>query len=87
MHLGNLLEGMLPAVAIVGGAIPLASGLGLAMKYRKTGNIVACFFGDGATNIGSFHEGVEHSRDLGFAGGVRVREQPLSGASTAIAGR
>ncbi len=83
MHLGNLLEGMLPAVAIVGGAIPLASGLGLAMKYRKTGNIVACFFGDGATNIGSFHEGVNIAAiwDLPV---VFVCENNRYGASTAI---
>jgi pyruvate dehydrogenase E1 component alpha subunit len=58
MHLGNLEEGMLPAVAIVGGGIPLAAGLALAFKHRKTQNIVACFFGDGATSIGSFHEGL-----------------------------
>ena len=74
---------MLPAVAIVGGGIPLASGLGLACKYRKTGNIVACFFGDGATNIGSFHEGVNIAAiwDLPV---VFVCENNRYGASTAI---
>ena len=74
---------MLPAVAIVGGGIPLASGLGLACKYRKTGNIVACFFGDGATNIGSFHEGVNIAAiwDLPV---VFACENNRYGASTAI---
>ena len=83
MHVGNLEEGMLPAVAIVGGGIPLASGLGLAFKYRKTGNIAACFFGDGATNIGSFHEGVNIAAiwDLPV---VFACENNRYGASTAI---
>jgi acetoin:2,6-dichlorophenolindophenol oxidoreductase subunit alpha len=83
MHLGNLEDGMLPAVAIVGGGIPLAAGLGLAFKYRKTGNIVACFFGDGATNIGSFHEGVNMAAiwDLPV---VFACENNRYGASTAI---
>jgi acetoin:2,6-dichlorophenolindophenol oxidoreductase subunit alpha len=83
MHLGSLEDGMLPAVAIVGGGIPLAAGLGLAFKYRKTGNIVACFFGDGATNIGSFHEGVNMAAiwDLPV---VFACENNRYGASTAI---
>jgi TPP-dependent pyruvate/acetoin dehydrogenase alpha subunit len=83
MHLGSLEDGMLPAVAIVGGGIPLASGLGLAFKYRKTGNIVGCFFGDGATNIGSFHEGVNMAAiwDLPV---VFACENNRYGASTAI---
>ena len=83
MHLGSLEDGMLPAVAIVGGAIPLAAGLGLAFKYRKTGNIVACFFGDGATNIGSFHEGLNIAAiwDLPV---VFACENNRYGASTAI---
>jgi TPP-dependent pyruvate/acetoin dehydrogenase alpha subunit len=49
---------MLPAIAIVGGGIPLAAGYALAFQYLKKPNIVACFFGDGATNTGSFHEAV-----------------------------
>jgi pyruvate dehydrogenase E1 component alpha subunit len=58
MHLGDLERGMLPAIAIVGGGIPLAAGYALAFQYLKKPNIVACFFGDGATNTGSFHEAV-----------------------------
>jgi TPP-dependent pyruvate/acetoin dehydrogenase alpha subunit len=83
MHLGDVDYGMLPAIAIVGGGIPLAAGYALAMKYRKTGNIVGCFFGDGATNIGSFHEAVNISAiwDLPV---VFVCENNKYGASTAI---
>jgi pyruvate dehydrogenase E1 component alpha subunit len=58
MHIGNRDAGMLPAIAIVGGAIPLAAGYALAFQYLTQPNIVACFFGDGATNIGTFHEGI-----------------------------
>jgi len=83
MHFGDLEKGMLPAIAIVGGGIPLAAGYALAMKYRKTGNIVACFFGDGASNIGTFHEGINIAAiwDLPV---IFVCENNKYGASTAI---
>ena len=42
-----------------------------------TGRVAVAFFGDGATNEGAFHEGAEHGRHLGPAGGVRLREQPV----------
>ena len=58
MHIGNLDKGMVPAIAIVGGALPLAAGIGLAFKMRKESRVVASFFGDGATNEGAFHEAV-----------------------------
>jgi pyruvate dehydrogenase E1 component alpha subunit len=58
MHFGDRDAGMLPAIAIVGGGIPLAVGYALSFQYLKKPNIVACFFGDGATNIGTFHEGL-----------------------------
>jgi acetoin:2,6-dichlorophenolindophenol oxidoreductase subunit alpha len=83
MHLGSLEDGMLPAIAIVGGGIPLAAGLALAFKHRNNQNIAACFFGDGATNIGSFHEGLNVASiwDLPV---VFVCENNRYGASTAI---
>ena len=58
MHVGDRESGMLPAIAIVGGGIPLASGYALAFKSLKQPNMVACFFGEGATNIGTFHEAI-----------------------------
>ncbi len=56
MHLRFAGAGFLGSNPIVGGGIPLAAGAAFAEKFRETGNIVVCFFGDGATNIGSFHE-------------------------------
>ncbi len=83
MHFGDADRGMLPAIAIVGGGIPLAAGYALACRYLKNGRIVACFFGDGATNIGSFHEGLNMAAiwDLPV---VFVCENNKYGASTAI---
>ena len=42
--------------AVVGGHVPLATGLALAEQYKGTDNAVLCYFGDGSTNIGYFHE-------------------------------
>ena len=58
MHMGDANYGMLPAIAIVGGGIPVAAGYALSFKYLKKPNVVACFFGDGAANEGVFHEGI-----------------------------
>lgn len=58
MHVGDLAKGMAPAIAIVGGNIPVAAGMALAIKMQKRSQVVACFFGDGATSEGAFHEGV-----------------------------
>jgi TPP-dependent pyruvate/acetoin dehydrogenase alpha subunit len=49
---------MLGVNPIVGGGIPHAVGAALSAKVRKTDQVVACFFGDGAANIGMFHEGI-----------------------------
>jgi 2-oxoisovalerate dehydrogenase E1 component len=56
MHLRYKEAGFLGSNAIVGGGIPLATGAAFAEKFNNSGNIVVCFFGDGATNQGSFHE-------------------------------
>jgi pyruvate dehydrogenase E1 component alpha subunit len=47
---------------IVGGHLPLAAGGGWAVKYRKQKDVVICMFGDGATNIGAFHEALNLSK-------------------------
>lgn len=44
--------------SIVGSGIPIAAGIGLAMKREGKGRICVCFFGDGASNTGAFHEGI-----------------------------
>jgi len=56
MHIADLEGGNLGANGIVGGGIPLAVGAGLAAQMQGKDHIVVCFFGDGATNQGSFHE-------------------------------
>lgn len=58
MHLGDLERGMVPAIAIVGGGIPVATGIALAFKLRRQPQVAVCFMGDGATNEGVFHEAV-----------------------------
>jgi pyruvate dehydrogenase E1 component alpha subunit len=58
MHMGDFSVGMVPAIAIVGGNIPIATGIALAMKFQKKGNVAVSFFGEGATNEGAFHEAI-----------------------------
>ena len=58
MHLADLSVGMLGASGIVGGGIPTAVGAALSFKMRKTDQVAVVFFGDGATNQGTFHESV-----------------------------
>jgi pyruvate dehydrogenase E1 component alpha subunit len=56
MHIADTSRGMLGANGIVGGGIPLAIGAALSAKVLKTGGVAVSFFGDGATNEGTFHE-------------------------------
>lgn len=56
MHTGDIEVGALTANAIVGGNLPIAAGVALAYKMQNRDNVVVCFFGDGASNEGSFHE-------------------------------
>ncbi len=58
MHSTHTEKGVLFCTAIVGAGVPIAVGVGLALKMDKKPNVVACFFGDGAVNTGAFHEGV-----------------------------
>jgi pyruvate dehydrogenase E1 component alpha subunit len=56
MHIADFSVGSLGANGIVGGGIPIAVGAALSQRMRKSPNITVAFFGDGATNEGSFHE-------------------------------
>ncbi len=56
MHIVDITQGFMGANGIVGGGIPIATGLGLAIKKKKEDKVVVCFFGDGAANQGTFHE-------------------------------
>jgi 2-oxoisovalerate dehydrogenase E1 component len=56
MHIADVEHGNLGATGIVGGNIAVAVGAGLAQKLKGTDRVVVCFFGDGASNEGAFHE-------------------------------
>ncbi|RDW20691.1 thiamine pyrophosphate-dependent dehydrogenase E1 component subunit alpha [Oceanobacillus chungangensis] len=58
MHIADLDKGNLGAMGIVGGGIPLAVGSALTAHMKKLEYVTVCFFGDGASNEGSFHEAV-----------------------------
>lgn len=58
MHLFDREHRMMGGYGIVGGHIPLATGVAFASKYRGDGRVTLCFFGDGAASIGGFHEGL-----------------------------
>ncbi|PYS37902.1 MAG: pyruvate dehydrogenase (acetyl-transferring) E1 component subunit alpha, partial [Acidobacteria bacterium] len=56
MHLFDASVNFMGGHAIVGGQIPLATGLAFASKYRETDQVTVCFFGEAAVNQGAFHE-------------------------------
>jgi acetoin:2,6-dichlorophenolindophenol oxidoreductase subunit alpha len=56
MHLTKASAGMLGSYAIVGAHLPMAAGAAWSAQQRRSGQIAVAFFGDGATNIGAFHE-------------------------------
>ena len=58
MHIADVSRGMLGANGIVGGGPPLAAGAGLTAKVLGTGGVAVCFFGDGAAEQGTTHEGM-----------------------------
>jgi pyruvate dehydrogenase E1 component alpha subunit len=58
MHIADVTAGNLGANGVVGGGLAIAAGAALACAIRKDGRVVLCFFGDGASNQGVFHEAV-----------------------------
>jgi pyruvate dehydrogenase E1 component alpha subunit len=56
MHLTDVQNGAMGSYAIIGAHLPIAAGAAWSAKLRKTGQVAVCFFGDGTTNIGAFHE-------------------------------
>ena len=56
LHVGDMSVGVLPAIAIVGAAAPIATGFAFAFTRQKTDRVVCTFFGDGAANKGDWHE-------------------------------
>jgi acetoin:2,6-dichlorophenolindophenol oxidoreductase subunit alpha len=61
MHLTKASAGMLGSYAIVGAHLPIAAGAAWSARLRGTGQVAVAFFGDGATNIGAFHEALNLS--------------------------
>ena len=84
MHMGDLSKGMVPAIAIVGGGLPIAAGMALAFKMSAEKRIALAFMGDGATNEGVFHEALNMAAiwDLPV---LYVVENNLYAASTSVA--
>jgi len=56
MHLTSVEHGAMGSYAIVGAHMPIALGAAWSAQYRRSGQVAVCFFGDGTTNIGAFHE-------------------------------
>jgi len=56
MHLTDVEKGAMGSYAIIGAHLPIAAGAAWKAQYQKTGQVAFCFFGDGTTNIGAFHE-------------------------------
>jgi pyruvate dehydrogenase E1 component alpha subunit len=65
-HTGDLHYGLMARPGILGAAIPLAVGAALGLKMQKTDRVVMCYFGDGVSNLGDFHEG------LNLAGALKL---------------
>ena len=58
MHMGDMNRRIVAIISAMAASVPVAAGAALALKYRGTKNIAYCFFGDGATSRGDWHEGL-----------------------------
>ncbi|PWJ47155.1 thiamine pyrophosphate-dependent dehydrogenase E1 component subunit alpha [Faecalicatena contorta] len=83
MHTGDISVGAITANAIVGGNLPIAAGVALRCKMLKTDNVAVCFFGDGASNEGAFHEAL-NAAAVWKLPVVYVCENNLYSATTSI---
>ena len=83
MHIADVPRGNLGANGIVGGGCPIALGAGFTIRRRKSRQVVVCFFGDAATNQGTFHEAANMSKAFQLPV-VWVCENNLYGLSTPI---
>jgi pyruvate dehydrogenase E1 component alpha subunit len=61
MHLTDVSKGVMGSYAIIGAHLPIAAGAAWSAQYRGTKQVAVCFFGDGTTNIGAFHEALNFS--------------------------
>ena len=81
MHIADVAQGNLGANGIVGGGLPIAVGAALALRQQKRADVVVCFFGDGASNEGAFHEALNMAA-LWKLGVIFVCENNQYGMST-----
>ncbi|HEY2384995.1 MAG TPA: thiamine pyrophosphate-dependent dehydrogenase E1 component subunit alpha [Terriglobia bacterium] len=58
MHMGDLSKNLVAFVSMLGDNVPVAAGIGLSFKMRGQDRVALCFFGDGATSRGDWHEGI-----------------------------
>ncbi len=61
MHLTSVEHGVLGSYAIVGAHLTIANGAAWSAQHRGSGQVAVCFFGDGTTNIGAFHEALNYA--------------------------
>jgi len=61
MHLTSVEHGVMGSYAIIGAHLTIANGAAWSAQYRGTGQVAVCFFGDGTTNIGAFHEALNYA--------------------------
>ncbi|MFF5291011.1 thiamine pyrophosphate-dependent dehydrogenase E1 component subunit alpha [Paractinoplanes globisporus] len=61
MHLTSVEHGVLGSYAIIGAHLTIANGAAWSAQYRGSGQVTVCFFGDGTTNIGAFHEALNYA--------------------------
>jgi pyruvate dehydrogenase E1 component alpha subunit len=66
MHMASVEKNFWGGHAIVGGHLPIAAGLAIGDQYAKNDNVTICMFGDGATNIGYFHEALNLAKTWGL---------------------
>lgn len=66
MHITHPATGVMVTTGVVGSGLPIANGLALASQNRKDGKVTVCCFGDGATNIGAFHESMNMAQLYGL---------------------
>ena len=62
MHLSDVEKGAMGSYAIIGAHMPIAAGAAWSAQYRESGQVAVCFFGDGTTNIGAFHESLNFAK-------------------------
>jgi Pyruvate/2-oxoglutarate dehydrogenase complex, dehydrogenase (E1) component, eukaryotic type, alpha subunit len=58
MHMGDMQYNLIAFVSMLGDNVPVAAGIGMSFKMRHEDRVVICFFGDGATSRGDWHEGI-----------------------------